>query len=646
MAGKLFFDFETRSEVNIKSAGAFRYARDPSTSHILLSYALDDEPVQVVETFNTPIPAAVLKHVADGKECIAWNIDFDREIWNADTTIPEMRIEQCTDAMAMASAMAMPRALGAFTDMYAPEEMAKLGTGSALIRRFCIAGTGTGVLSDIISSTPYYWADFKNYAEQDTGALRWAYNYMNKLSPTELRNMRLDMKVNLEGIPLDMAALEQAEKRAECAVRESVFVCTAITGSSPTQPQALTAWINNKLAASSDTRYLCMGDMQAGTVAKRLEHRDILPADVVTVLECRQICSKTSVAKLKAMRASNVNGYVHGALAYHVATTGRAGGRIIQPQNMPRPSISQEEIEALFDVGFAHASMNDLSSCLRGIIAAPLGEDLTGADLANIEGRMLAWLAGEEWKLQAFREYDSGIGEDIYKIAAAGIYKCEVAELQPGARHIGKTAELACGYQGGVGAFTAMAKTLGVVIGDAQAKKIVEAWREKHTMTTRFWKAMESKAALVVRYKKPMRVNSKISFRMDGDNLMMRLPSGRELCYPDARMEQREMPWGGMKSLVTFWGKNTVGNTWSRQSTYGGKLTENATQGASRDLLYDAMHDMHEAGHPIHMHVHDEVISSGGISVEDLCGFLTAPRSWTEGLPLAAEGWKGRRFRK
>jgi len=647
MKDLLFLDFETRSEANLKIVGAYKYARDPSTEPILLSYAFGEERVYLEDMSGSDktLPPRVAEHVQSGGTVVAWNIDFDQDIWNNTEGFPKMDIDQCIDAMGMSSAMGLPRSLSdACTALRIKGEVSKLAKAEAtrLINKFSIAKDG-----EPFAPRGKAWDAFCEYALRDTAALRACYDNLLKLSPTEIDHMRLDMRINANGIPFDTEALDAAGVRAGEVLRENEFTCKAISGFNPTQTKELRNWVNKKLAASSESPNCVprlMEDFTARAVRAALEE-ERTPSEVRTILECRQIAGKTSVAKIVAMQDIMVNGRGHGCIAYHVATTGRAGGRKIQPQNMPRPHIKQHEIEQIIENLFAGASMQDISSCLRGLIASD--EGLTGADLANIEGRMLAWLAGEEWKLEAFRQYDKGNGEDIYKLAASGIYGVEVSDLPEGARQIGKTAELACGYQGAKGAFQTMATTLGVVVQDSKAESIVKSWRDNHPATVRFWKALESKAALVVRYGKPMRVNSRISFRMEGKHLMMTLPSGRELCYPFARMERKEMPWGGQKSLLTFFGKDSYTNRWGDCHTYGGKLCENATQAAARDVLYESMMSATEAGLKIVMHVHDEiVVEGGGTTVEDVCNHLTKPVPWAPGLPLAAEGWTGRRFRK
>ena len=633
----LFMDFETKSDVDLKKAGAHKYARDPSTRPLLLSWAFDNEPVKVHEFWwLQPIPERIIEHIKAGGIVVAWNIAFDRLIWNTAAGLPTIEIDQCVDAMAMASAMGWPRGMGKCAEAMMVQYQKH--TGGSLLSMFC------GKKHH--DHTHIHWSEFVEYARRDTETLRSVFNNLHTLSDTELENMRADMYINEAGIPLDMKALAAAEKRVEELVNENAFVCRAITGFNPTQVGELKKWVQKKLAANYYYNSMPLTDFSAATVQNILDSDDI-PSDVRTVLECRQLAGKTSVSKLKAMRAAQIDGRVHGCLAYHAATTGRAGGRIIQPQNMPRPHIKQDEIEKVIKSMFKTATMPELSSCLRGIIAA---KRLVGADLSNIEGRVLAWLAGEHWKVKAFYEIDAGHGDDMYLQAASRIYDIPIADLHDGARLVGKTAELACGYQGGDNAMASMENTLRIPedkrIPVAQRTGIIDSWRDAHPATRKLWKRMESKAKLVVRYGKPMKVNDYISFRMEGKHLMMTLPSGRELCYPNARMEKVMQPWGE-RSAITFDGKDTYTNKWCRCSTYSGKLTENAVQAIARDVLYDAIRAARADGHKIVLHVHDEiVVESDTLTVEQLCDYMTAPLPWATGLPLAAEGWEGMRFRK
>jgi DNA polymerase len=299
--------------------------------------------------------------------------------------------------------------------------------------------------------------------------------------------------------------------------------------------------------------------------------------------------------------------------------------------------------------------LNVISDCLRAMIVAAPGHDLVAADFANIEGRVLAWLAGEDWKLDAFRAYDEGHGADLYKLAYARAYGLEAADITKDQRQVGKVMELALGYQGGVGAFQTMARGYGVKITDEQADEIKTRWREAHRATKQFWRQLERSAIHAV--EDPGRVTKagKILFRKSGSFLWARLPSGRSLCYPYPRIVEKTLPWRDENGepatgqALEYDGVDPVTKHWGPTDTYGGKLAENVTQAVARDILAAAMLRLEQHDYPIVMHVHDEIVAEipeDHGSVEEMERIMEETPQWAAGLLIAAEGWRGKRYRK
>lgn len=296
-----------------------------------------------------------------------------------------------------------------------------------------------------------------------------------------------------------------------------------------------------------------------------------------------------------------------------------------------------------------------ISDCLRAMLVAGEGKDFIAADFANIEGRVLAWLAGETWKVQAFKDYDAGTGPDLYKLAYARAFGLEAGAVTKDQRQVGKVMELALGYQGGVGAFQTMARGYGVKMADNDADEIKKKWRAAHPKVVQFWRDLEDAAIDAAQRPGTTTRAAKILFKRNGSFLFARLPSGRCLCYPYPRVVEKEMPWTDFEGKKVFRPAlvyktvDAVTKAWGETDTYGGKLAENVTQAVARDVLSAALLRLEQHGYDVVMHVHDEIVSevpeSFG-SVDEMEEIMERVPTWAEGLPIATEGWRGKRYRK
>jgi DNA polymerase len=312
---------------------------------------------------------------------------------------------------------------------------------------------------------------------------------------------------------------------------------------------------------------------------------------------------------------------------------------------------------------------------------------LLSADFANIEGRVLAWLAGEAWKLNAFRDYDAGTGPDLYKVAASGIFGVSIDKVDKLKRQIGKVTELSMGYEGGVGAFVTMAPNYGLRIADhydavtrgvadefvdkarekfAKDKKKIEsrwtertyvpaesiklAWRDKHPKTTAMWREVKDSAIAAVASpgRTVLCAGGRVKWKVAGSFLWCQLPSGRALCYPYPRLADVKTPWGTTQPSLRYKGVNSFTRKWEETGLYGGKIVENLVQAIARDLMAEAMLRVDEK-YPLVLTVHDELLSeaiAGEGALEDYERLMEVLPDWAAGCPVTAEGWIGERYRK
>ncbi len=639
---------------DLKKAGAYVYAEDPTTDVWCMAYAIDDGPVELW-TPDQPFPFQDLNW--DDVQLMAHNASFEFAIWKGvmepKYAWPVLAIEQIHCTMAMAYAMALPGSLenaAAATGL----PVGKDTQGRRLMLQMS-APRGEGPDGALI-----WWDDAERkerlyaYCKQDIEVEKLLAKRLPPLSPTERSLWVLDQRINTRGVALDIPAVEAAIALVETEKQRLNDRLAAITDTKVTscnQVAELLKWLHER----GET----LKSLAKDEVASALENSSA-PENVTSVLECRQEASKSSTAKLKAMaQGASADGRVRGIFQYHGASTGRWAGRRLQPQNFPRGTLSppdvdfvlryiteQEDPIPLLDMMYG-PTMQTISSCLRGFIVPKSGFDLLSADFSAIEARVLAWLAGQEDVLEIFRSHGK-----IYEHAAAGIYNCPMEKVTKNQRQIGKVAVLALGYQGGVGAFQTMAKAYGLVIEDEKADQIKVAWRKANTAIVRYWYALEDAAKAAVRSPDETFAagaeGRQVRFRKRGSFLLARLPSGRILSYPYPTLEMKETKVG-TREILSYKTTNAVTKAWGPADSYGGLLCENVTQAVARDVLAHAMLTLEAKGYPIVMTIHDEIVcevleESG--SVPEMESLMSQIPSWATGLPLSAEGWRGKRYRK
>ena len=648
----LYLDTETYSSVPI-THGTHRYAEEAEV--LLVAVAVDDRPTEVWDTQLRPTWRRDLQSLIDAAERIViHNSAFDRTILrHQGVNIP---VEKIRDTMVQALAHSLPGSLGTLCDVLGvPTDKAKDKAGKKLIHLFTKPRPKNMKLRRADSAShPTEWAEFIEYARLDVDAMRDVYgrlpNWNNSRSERNL--WRIDQRVNDRGIAIDLD-LARAALRAFRRTSGTLAARAAdLTGGHVTK---LTQGARF-LQYLRDYHNFTPANLTKSIVAELLRSDNLTP-EVRELLEIRQQAAATSPAKYKVLlNATSSDGRLRGTLQFCGASrTGRDAGRIFQPQNLPRPVMDADVIETgiaamkldcedlLFD------NVTDLcSSAVRGCLVAPAGRKLVIADLSNIEGRVLAWLAGEDWKVEAFYDFDRGVGHDLYVVAYAKGFNVNpevvVENKKTGdgsMRQYGKTMELACGYQGGVGAFRTMGGPAVEAMTDEEIQPLVSAWRKAHSNVVQLWYGVERAAKAAIRNPDDLAFYDKLQFDMKDDWLRIKLPSGRYLSYRNAEIEN---------GRITFEGVNQFSKKWERIETYGGKLVENIVQAVARDVFMTGMVGAEEHGYEVCIRVHDELITetpdTPEYNVPQLASIMATNPSWAVGLPLAAAGFETHRYKK
>lgn len=647
----LFVDIETYSEVDLKKCGAYRYVDDPSFEVMLFAYAYDDEPVTVVDfAQGEKLPDEVLFDMASfGVIKVAHNANFERTCLTKWLGL-YMHPAQWYCTAVRAATLGLPRSLEAVGEVLGlKEDEKKMAIGKRLIQYFAkpCAPTKTngGRRRNLPHHEPEKWALYKEYNKQDVATERVIFNIMKRYPPIskeEHELWALDQWINEQGVLIDTELVGNIitySERHEVELEERAKQVSGIDN--PSSFPQMRRWLARK-GLNPDT-------LDKDSVKKLIVELGNTEPDVVEFLKIRQELGKTSITKYDAIeRALCSDNRVRGTLQFYGANrTGRWAGRIIQPQNLPQNKMRDLDLarrlvkendfdllEMLYDSPF-----DVFSQLIRTALIANTAENKTFAvaDYSAIEARVIAWLAGEEWRLESFRE-----GKDIYCASASQMFGVPVIKNGENGhlRKKGKVAELACGYQGSIGAMKRMgAEEMG--LSDEEIKQIVDNWRDKSPRIVELWKKTESAAKKAILHPGvEVSINQNITFRMIGEHLFVTLPSGRKLCYQSARVVSE-----GTKTAIKYKGQNQTTQKWEEVDTYGGKLVENITQATARDCLGAAMLRLNQAGYCPEFHVHDEVIIEvdKATAEKDLKAIeqimALDDLEWKEGLPLVADGY-------
>ena len=648
----LYLDLETYCETPI-THGTHRYAEGAEI--IVTAWTIDDKPVQVVEGVPNELP--LFLGLAD--TIVIHNSTFDRTVLRHNgIVIPPEKIH---DTMVQAMSHGLPGSLDKLCAiMGVPTDQAKSKAGKTLIQLFC-KPSNTRLIRRATSAThPVEWSRFLEYARLDVEAMRVLYKRLPRVnypSQPEHALWCLDQRMNDRGFLVDLDLAEAAIATVAKAKKTMDLRTQEMTDDglrSTTQRDQLLRHVLAEYGVD-------LPDMQRATLERRVGDPD-LPEGARELLAMRLQTSTTSNAKYQSLlRSVSSDGRLRGTMLFSgAARTKRWAGRTFQPQNLPRPDMKAEAIEdgiASMKAGACDLLFDEpikvASNAIRGCIVAPEGKKLVVSDLAQVEARVLPWLAGEQWKLDAFAAYDRGEARDNYVMAYAKGFGVAPESVDKGQRQIGKVSELSCGYGGSVGAWKAMGLLYGFELADGQVKGIVDAWRKAHpaicSWDNGFWALLDRAARDAIRSPgKAFTAGEHIRFERWREWLRMELPSGGFLNYAaPAIIDDPRRPGA---DCVSYFGVNNYTRKWERLTTYGGKLSADATQSTAREIMADALPRIEAEGFDLVLLVHDECVTEAPdelkYSVDRLSSLLSQQPQWAEGLPLAADGFEATRYHK
>ena len=645
----LSIDLETYSDVDLPNCGVYRYVE--GDFHILLfAYAFDDEETKCVDmACGEQLPADVVDALQDDSIIkSAWNAQFERTCLSKYLgTQLSPNSWQCT--MIWAASLSLPLKLATAAQALKTAEQ-KDAVGERLIRYFSLPCKPTkangGRTRNLPEHAPDDWKLFKSYCVQDVNTERDIRRRLEKfpLLPQEWDFYHMDQRINDRGILIDKELVQQAIICNMALSEEMTKRAYALTGlENPNSVSQLKGWL--------EERGIEVDSLGRKNVASLITDLDRHSADgeALDMMKLRLQMAKSSVKKYQAAeRYICQDGRAHGLFQFSGANrTQRWAGRGIQLQNLPQNHISTlDEARELVKMGCfdmieaLYGNTPDiLSQLIRTMLIPKNGCEFIVADFSAIEARVLAWLAGEQWRLDAFKE-----GKDIYCASASQMFGVPVVKhgVNGELRQKGKVAELACGYGGGAGALISMG-ALDMGLKEDELPDIISSWRDANPEIVKFWYAVE-KAAIETVKDHTDRTVGRIGFQFSANTLWIVLPSGRRLAYIKPKLQPNR--FGRM--ALTFEGLG-ANNKWIRGETYSGKLTENITQATARDLLAEAMRRMELAGLGIVGHVHDEVIlevPKGQYTVDDVCDIMNRNPAWADGLPLSSAGYTGNYYFK
>lgn len=652
----LNIDIETKSSIDIRKAGAYRYAQSEDFEIILFAYGWNGDNVTVIDlACGERIPDEMIRALMD-PDVIKHAYYAAFEWWCLNQAGMTTPIDQwrCTMFHGLycgytAGLDATGKAIGL------PQEKQKLTVGKALIKYFCVPCKPTKRNGGRHWNLPHHdkvrWNLFKEYCAQDvvTEAAILDRLSLFPVPEEEERQWQMDVLMNAYGVKVDPRVIDGALTMDAMSTHMLTQEAVALTGlDNPNSNQQLSEWLVMK--------GITVDNLQKATVEEVLKQD--LPADVKRVLQIRQQLSKTSIKKYEAMQnAKGADDRIRGLTQIYGANrTGRFAGRLVQMQNLPRNYLGtldearQLVIHKNYDgLRMIYGNVPDtLSQLIRTAFIPSDGNKFVVADFSAIEARVIAWLAGEQWVNEVFATHGK-----IYEATAAQMFHVPIEFITKGnpeyeLRQKGKVATLALGYQGGPPALVSMG-ALKMGLSEEELPDIVTRWRAANKRIVDLWYAVDGAVISVMRTAQPQGIYGLI-FALEGDLvygqtfLTVRLPSGRKLFYPKPFLKENQF---GREAMHYY----TVGQQtrkWEVTSTYGGKMTENIVQAIARDCLTEILNRIRAKGLQVVFHVHDEVIIDAppSVTVDEVCGFMADPIPWAPGLILKGAGFECHYYQK
>lgn len=635
----LAIDIETYSDIDLTKSGVYAYSDSPNFTILLFAYAFDDEPTRIVDIASgEELPKSVLDALTN--EAItktAFNAAFERICISRFLGIHLSAASWVCTAVQSAM-LALPLSLDGVGEVL-DITLKKLKEGADLVRFFSMPCKATkangGRTRNLPGDAPEKWARFKEYCVRDVEAEREIREKLRNypIPDSEMELYRLDQEINDRGILVD-------RELVACAVE-----CDLQYKEQTTRRAYELTGLENPNSVSQVKDWLAGRGVDAESLDKKAV-KELMPeadGEVLEMLKLRLLMAKTSVKKYQAIERSVCSdGRVHGLLQFYGANrTGRWAGRLVQVQNLPQNHIPDlglardlikkrrfEDIDLLYD-----STPGVLSELIRTAFVPRPGCRFIVADFSAIEARVIAWLSGENWRLDVFKTHGR-----IYEASASAMFGVPIEQITKGSplRQKGKIAELALGYGGSVGALTAMG-ALDMGLTEEELQPLVNQWRAANPHITKYWWDCDAAAFTAVQEKTEVTVG-RVTFSWRSGILFITLPSGRKLSYIKPRLATNRFGRTGL----TYEG---VGESkkWLRIETYGPKLVENIVQATARDLLAEGMLRLRNAGFDIVMHVHDEAVIEvphGASSVEEVCRIMAEAPAWADGLPLRADGYE------